>query len=221
MDRRRPHSAAQSALPAEKSVGYRWAGGRGRGGAGGHLSRQGDPDGWGRLEGDPQSPRQGASRRGRLWISGTQGDSAPRAEADNERGVPEPILSAALEEVGNFRTADQGVGRDQQHGSPGVLQHPLDLGTPAVARGDLPVVPEHEGALQLQDAQLADELVLQGLVLMAVGDKRPAARSWCIPGNTKIVAEGKEPSQLSDWVLAQDARAPTSGIDALFLMQPP
>jgi hypothetical protein len=103
------------------------------------------------------------------------GNAAPGARADDERDDPQPLLRPALEEAGDFRAADeardQKIGRDQQHGGPGARHGGLDLGAPAIARGDLSVVPDLEGTFQLQDLQVADELVLPGFVLMAVADE--------------------------------------------------
>lgn len=102
-------------------------------------------------------------------------DGLPGAGADDERDDPEPILGAALEEAGNFRAADeignQEIGRDQQHGGLGARHGLLDLRAPVVTRGDLLITPDRKDALDLQNAQLADELVLPGFVLMAVADE--------------------------------------------------
>ncbi len=102
-------------------------------------------------------------------------DPLPGAGQDNERNHYQASFLAALQYRRYFLSQDelgsQKVGRNEQDGHRSALQRPLDLRLPILAGQDLAVIPNLEVPLGLQDGKMGDDLLLPGLVQVAVADK--------------------------------------------------
>src|SRR5262249_54014156 len=112
-------------------------------------------------------------------------DGLPGARVDEDGDHPNALGLPAFEQPWDLGVADETGGQNragpQQHGHGRPVERRFDLRPPIVASGDLPVLPDGQHVLQLEDLQVADNPLFPVLILMAVADEdrgavRPGAR---------------------------------------------